>query len=157
MRFLLLFAAMCVFGLSFSGFAQSTVATSDWQRVKQLPLHTKIHIASDKNGRTCSIDAVDEGSLTCSSGHTGTTFPRAEIKSVKVTRYVWSTVGGAAIGAGVGAVIGVAARGPSTGFGTLSNDVKIGIGAVAGGVGGAAAGGLTDMFRGPLVYQRPKH
>ena len=83
MRILLAAAAVCVLGLSYSGMAQSSVvgaspavAENDWQRVMKLPVHTKVHIDADRKGRTCLIDAVDDVSLTCSSGHKGSSFPR---------------------------------------------------------------------------------
>jgi hypothetical protein len=159
---ILFVAAVCIFGLSTHVVAQShsvvsspTNAAGDWQRVKQLPVHTRVHLSTDKKGLTCSIDAVDDGSLTCSSGHLGTAYPRAEIKSIKVTRYPVSVVGGAGIGAGVGAGIGAAFKSSGGIASGAANGVKIGIGAVAGGLGGAAVGAATDMFRGPLVYRRP--
>ena len=162
MRILLLVAAICVSGLSPYVVAQSnsvatapTTVAGDWQRVKQLPVHTRVHLSTDKKGLTCSIDAVDDGSLTCSSKHSGTAYPRAEIKSIKLTRYPVSVLGGAGIGAGVGAGIGAAFKSSEGIASGAANGVKIGIGAVAGGLGGAAVGGATDMFRGPLVYRRP--
>jgi len=155
MRCLLLAAVVCGFGLSLNGFAQSTAVMSDWLRVKQLPLHTKVHLSTDKGGKTCLVNEVDDASLTCSSGHSGASYPRAEIKSIKLTRYAVSTIGGAAIGAGVGAGIGAAIGSHPTHPIVNDTAIRVGIGAVAGGLGGAAVGAVTDMFRGPLVYRRP--
>jgi hypothetical protein len=154
-RILVVAAALSALGLSFSGMAQSTVvgaspatAENDWQRVKQLPLHTKVHIDADKKGRTCLIDAVDEMSLTCSSGHKGSSFPRTEIKSVKLTRYGWSTLAGLGIGIGIGTAI--AATGPNDSLwrGGAAGAVVIAMPVIT---------GTTDMLRGPVVYRRPEH
>jgi hypothetical protein len=148
-------AALSVLGLSSGGMAQSSVvaaspavAENDWQRVKQLPVHTKVHIDADKNGRTCLIDAVDDVALTCSSKHKRSSFPRSEIKSVKLTRYGWSTLAGLGMGFGIGAAI--AATGPSD---------SLWRGGVAGGVVIAmpVIAGTTDMLRGPVVYRRTEH
>jgi hypothetical protein len=151
---LLLAPALCILGLSSSsGVAQPSSpvaspasAASDWQRVERVPLHTKVHVDADKKGRTCLLDSVNDQSLTCTSGHTGRTFSRAEIKSVKLTRYGWSTLGGLAIGLGVGGAI--AATGPSD---SIARGAAGGLCIVA----GAVVGGMTDMFRGPVVYRRP--
>jgi hypothetical protein len=146
-------AALCVLGLSWSGMAQSSavvatpaVAENDWHRVTRLPVHTKVHIDGDKKGRTCLIDAVDDVSLTCSSGDKGSSFSRTEIKSVKLTRYKWSTLAGLGMGFGIGAA--VAATGPKD---------SLWRGGVAGGVVIAmpVIAGTTDMLRGPVVYRRP--
>jgi hypothetical protein len=122
--------------------AQSPAHDSGWQRVQQLPLHTKVHISSDKKDKTCPIGAVDEQSITCSGG---ISFSRAEIKSIKMTRYGWSTLGGFGIGFGVGAAI--AATGPS-------DSIARGGAASACLIGGAVIGGVSDMFRGPTIYRR---
>ncbi len=155
MRILLAAAAVCVLGLSYSGMAQSSVvgaspavAENDWQRVMKLPVHTKVHIDADRKGRTCLIDAVDDVSLTCSSGHKGSSFPRMEIKSVKLTRYGWSTLAGLGMGLGIGAAI--AATGPTDSLwrGGVAGGVLIAMPVIA---------GTTDMLRGPVVYRRPEH
>ncbi len=78
--------------------------------------HTHIHVAADHGGSTCYFIAVDDQNLTC--GHKNGSekgrhvFPRAEVKSVKLTRYGVSTLGGLGIGTGVGAAIGFAANRP---------------------------------------------
>ena len=155
MRILLAAAVLCVLGLSCSGMAQSSVvgaspavAENNWQRVMKLPLHTKVHIDADKNGRTCLIDAVDDVSLTCSSGDKGSSFPRTEVKSVKLTRYKWSTLVGLGMGFGIGAAI--AATGPNDSLwrGGAAGGVMVAIPVIA---------GTTDMLRGPVVYRRPEH
>jgi hypothetical protein len=152
-RILFAAAALSVLGLSSSGMGQSSVvpaspavAENDWQRVKHLPVRTKVHIDADKKGRTCLIDAVDDVSLTCSSKGKGSIFPRTDIKSVKLTRYGWSTLVGLGMGFGIGAAI--AATGPrdSLGRGGAAGIVIIALPVIT---------GTTDMLRGPVVYRRP--
>jgi hypothetical protein len=125
--------------------------------VQHLALHTKVHVVSDKMKRTCSIDSVAEESLVCSSGHSVVSFPRPEIKSIKLTRRGVSALGGAAIGAGVGFIIGFAAtQGQSKdAIVFVSPGEAGGVTAVIGAVVGAAIGAPTDFLRGPTVYQRP--
>jgi hypothetical protein len=156
---------VCMMGFSTALVAQSDsvagsvkVVSSDWERVKQLRQHTRVHLSTDRGSHLCSVDAVDDVSLTCSSGHSGKTYPRAEIKSIKMTEYALSTSGGALIGGGTGVLVGLVCCGHngSSGFGPLANAVAIGSGAAVGAVAGAAVGAATDLFRGPLVYQRPK-
>ena len=146
----------CVLFVSANALAQAQAMSADWHRVEQLPPHTRVHISSDKMNRLCLIDSVAEESLICSSGHTTNSFPRAEIKSIKVTRYVLSTVGGAGIGAGAGAIIGAAATtGKTNGIGATRGEV-VGIFTLGGALVGAVVGGPTDFLRGPTVYRRPK-
>jgi hypothetical protein len=133
-------------------------APADWQRVKQLPLHTKVHIVSDKMKRTCSIDSVTDDSVSCSSGGSVNSFQREDIKSIKGVRRMRSALGGAAIGAGVGFIAGVAASlgQPRDAFIYIPPAAAGGVLAVIGAVPGAAIGAPTDFLRGPTMYQRPK-
>ena len=98
---------------------------------------------------TCYLLSVDDAALVCGRY----TFPRAEVKDVKLTRYGVSYGVGAAIGAGGGAGIGVAVV---NGNGFFSNDKgkAAGIGLILGGVIGALVAGPADLFRGPTVYRR---
>jgi len=116
-----------------------------------------MHVAADNGGSTCYFIAADDQTLTCGR-HNGSAkgqhvFPRAEVKSVKLTRYGISTLGGAAIGTGVGAAIGFATTRHQSEFLDLSGIARAAC-AVIGGVSGAAVGGPTDMFRGPTIYRR---
>ncbi|HEV2575987.1 MAG TPA: hypothetical protein VGU25_02140 [Acidobacteriaceae bacterium] len=127
-----------------------------WNHLTALPAHAHIHVAADHGGATCYFISADDQNLTC--GHKDGAdkarhvFPRADVKSVKLTRYGISTLGGAAIGGGVGAIIGVGTSHPG-GFIDLTGAYRAAC-AVVGGIGGAAVGGPTDMFRGPTVYRR---
>ncbi len=127
-----------------------------WNHLAAIPTHTHIHVGADHGGATCYFISADEENLTC--GHKNGSdkgrhvFPRGDVKSVKLTRYGISTIGGAGIGAGVGAIIGFSTS-HSGGFFDLSGLYR-GACTLVGGIGGAAVGGPTDMFRGPTVYRR---
>jgi hypothetical protein len=129
-------------------FAQ-TLAGSNWEHLKALPQHTRLHVSADKMSHTCYLLSVDDTSLVCGRY----TFPRAEVKTVKLTRYGTSYGIGTAIGAGAGAGIGVAVV---SGDGFFSNDKgkAAGIGLILGAGVGALVAGPGDLFRGPTVYRR---
>ncbi|WP_263373792.1 hypothetical protein [Granulicella aggregans] len=78
-------------------------AGSNWDHLKALPAQTRIHVSADKGGATCKLLSVDDATLVCGKH----TFQRANVKSVKLTRYGISTAIGAGIGAGVGVGVGV--------------------------------------------------
>src|SRR5215472_16606869 len=90
--------------------------TDTWHHLSVLPPQTHIHVAADHGGSTCYFIAVDDQNLTC--GHKNGSekgrhvFPRADVKSVKLTRYGISALGGLGIGTGVGAAIGFASIHP---------------------------------------------
>lgn len=141
--------------LSLQASAQAPAAGSDWQHLKAVPLHIKVHVAADKISRTCHIEAVTDDVLQCSKdvfGHNAHyTFQRGEVKSVKLTRYTGSTLGGAAIGAGAGAAVGF---GLTTNPNGWFNGAARGAFTLLGAVIGAATMGPADTFRGPTVYRR---
>ncbi len=58
------------------------------------------------------------------------------------------------IGAGGGALIGLVTS--TSADGTFEKEYRALTGVVVGTVVGAAAGAATDVFRGPVVYRRPK-
>jgi len=129
-----------------------------WNNLSAVAPHTHIHVAADGSGATCYFIAVDDQNLTC--GHKNGSdkgrhvFARAQVKSVKLTRYGTSTLGGAAIGTGAGAAIGFAAIRPHPGEFLDFTGIGRAISTVIGGLGGTAVGASTDMFRGPTVYRR---
>jgi hypothetical protein len=143
--------------------AQTHAEAGNWNRLKALPAHTKVHVAGDRQSKVCAIDMVDEATLQCSKGHSQYSFVRAEVKSVKLTRYTRSTLAGLGIGlgvgAGVGAIVGRAADPPQPNafldFSGLGRDAITAIGGVGGLIAGGAIGGPTDFLRGPTIYRRP--
>jgi hypothetical protein len=136
--------------------ATSTALGDAWGHLQALPPHVHMHVSADHEGETCYFIAANNETLTC--GHRDGSskgqhvFPRAEVKSVKLTRYAGSTAAGFGIGAGAGALVGVAAIHSG---GWFTGDARA-VCALIGAIGGAAIGGPTDMFRGPVVYRRPK-
>jgi hypothetical protein len=133
--------------------------TSDWERLRRLAAGTRVHVATDNRSKTCSVDLIDEATLRCSKGASQYSFLRADVKSVKLTRYGRSTLVGLGIGLGAGAGVGAAAghaqEKPGDLFPGLSTEAYAAIGAAAGALAGAAIGGPTDFLRGPTVYRRP--
>jgi hypothetical protein len=137
---------------------QTAPAGSNWQRVEQLPAHSRVHVAADKGGRVCTIYSVSDDALVCSTrmgDKPGQSFQRAAIKSIKLTRYTISSVAGTGIGAGAGALIGFAAVRPNPNAFLQFPGIERGIIAVGGGLAGLAIGGPTDFLRGPTIYVRP--
>ncbi len=136
-------------------FTHAAPADDGWNRVRQLAPGTRIHVSADTSGATCKLRSADDSNLSCDGAH-GKVFPRSAVRSVKLTRYAVSTAAGLGIGAGVGALIGVAAVRPNPK--ALIDFPSIGraLFAVGGGLAGAAILGPTDTFRGPTIYMRPK-
>jgi hypothetical protein len=136
-----------------------TSADAGWSRLKALPAHTRVHVSGDKQSKVCAIDLVDEATLQCSRGNSQYSFARAEVKSVKLTRYTRSTLVGMGIGLGVGAGVGAIAghtqEKPNDFFPGLTTAAFAAVGGAGGLVIGGAIGGPTDFLRGPTVYRRP--
>jgi hypothetical protein len=133
-----------------TAFAQSPAAGSNWDHLKALPAETKLHVSADKGGATCKLVSVDDATLVCGKH----TFQKAEVKSVKLTRYGTSYGAGAAIGAGVGAGVGVALVSGENNIFTNDKGKAAGIGLVLGALVGAVVTGPADLFKGPTVYRR---
>ena len=140
--------------------AQATSVDSNWNRLKTLPAHARVHVAADHKSQVCWIEQVNEATLQCSKGHAQYSFERAEVKSVKLARYTRSTLAGLGIGLvagmGVGAIAGHGSQPANSYFGSgLGTDAGILIGGAAGLIAGGAIGGPTDFLRGPTIYRRP--
>lgn len=157
MRLALVVSFAASLAAALPAFAQTPAAGADWRRLQQLPKGTRLHVAADAKTRLCNLDQVTDDALTCSKGRllgaAHYTFARAEIKSIKLTRYTVSTLAGAGIGAGVAGAISLATIRGGT-FIDFSGPARAVI-TVAGGVLGAAATGPADAFRGPTLYRRP--
>ena len=130
--------------------AQTSAAGANWDRVKVLPQHTRLHVSADKRGHTCSLMSVSDAALVCGRY----SFPRAEIKTVKLTRYGISLVAGAAIG---GVALGGLGAAAASGDSFFKHDKAsvAGVGAVLGAILGGLIAGPADLFRGPTIYRRP--
>jgi hypothetical protein len=157
MKIMLFVLLLC--GASASLAAQGSSTGASWDRLKHLPPQTRVHVAADNQSKVCAIDLVDDATLQCSKGHSQYSFARAEVKSVKLTRYTRSTLVGLGIGlgvgAGVGAIAGHAEEKPNDFFPGLTTDAFAAIGGAVGAIAGAAIGGPTDFMRGPTLYRRP--
>ncbi len=140
-------------------------AGSNWERVKALPPKTNVHLTTDQGGKTCHVFAVSDDTFTCAKGSAaGDVIQRAQIKHIKLTHYGRSTLTGAGIGGGIGAIsgaIGGRTKPCPAGQGFCLNGIGIGAGGVAaifgvaGGLLGAAIGGPLDITRGSAIYVRP--
>lgn len=141
--------------------AAQPTAGSSWKQVEALPDGTKIHITTDHGGRTCLVFAVSDDALTCRdhAGNAGRVIPRAEIRHIKLTQYLRSTLVGAAIGGGTGAASGVViAHKDSCRSGALCIPFTSLLAVVVGTLGAAAGAGVgygTDFTRGSTIYTRP--
>jgi hypothetical protein len=126
-----------------------------WHNLAGLPAHSHMHVSADTGGTTCYLIAADEQSLTCGRKDGGPkgqhVYPRASVKSVKLTRYAVSTAAGAGIGAGVGLGVGLGVTQNKDGW--FNGDVR-GVLAGLGVMVGAVACGPGDAFRGPMIYRR---
>lgn len=141
--------------------AQAPAAGANWEHLKALPAGTRVHVSGDKMSRTCTIVSVDDEQLTCSKGRVVAStahysFPRPEVKSVKLTRYAVSTLAGIGIGGGAGGLISaVVYRKKDNSFIDLSGEAAAASTAISAILGGLICG-PTDLFRGPTVYKRAK-
>jgi hypothetical protein len=85
--FLLLLAPLVLLR---AGAAADTKAASGWSQVQGLGPHTLVHIRGDKQNAVCFLHSVEEQELTCGRseaiGSPVIVFPRAEIKSIKLSR-----------------------------------------------------------------------
>ena len=157
MKTMLVVLLLC--GGSGSLAAQGPSGDAGWERVRHLQAGSHVHVAGDKQSKTCTLDLVDEATLRCSKGSSQYSFLRVEVKSVKLTRYGRSTLVGLGIGlgvgAGVGAIVGHAQEKPDDFFPGLSTEACAAIGGAVGAIAGGVVGRLTDFTRGPTVYLRP--
>jgi hypothetical protein len=119
-----------------------------------------MHIVADTAKRTCVLDSVTDDQLVCSRGKNGHgahyVFARADIRTVKLTRYTASTFTGLGIGSaaglGIGALVGQAVS-PSQpnswlDLSGVGRDVITAGSGIIGAAAGASVGGHTDFLRG---------
>lgn len=145
----LLFFVVAPIAITTTALAQSP-AGSNWDHVKALPAETRLHVSADKGGATCKLVSVDDSTLICGKH----TFQRADVKSIKLTRYGVSVAGGAAIGAGTGIAVGLGLAGGKDSFFGDDKGEFAAIGAGLGAGVGALITGPADLFRGPTIYRR---
>lgn len=151
-RFLRIVALLGIASSScIAAMAQAPAAGSNWEHLKALPPNTRLHVSGDKMSHTCKLVSVDDAELVCGKY----TFPRTEVKQVKLTRYGTSYLGGAAIGAGAGAGIFIGVNQADKGsYLSVSKGKAAGAGLLVGAVIGTLVTGPADLLKGPTVYRR---
>jgi hypothetical protein len=89
MRSCFLLALALLVPLTFCAALQASTP-SGWQQVLGLGPHTRIHVKTDKESVVCFFHSADEQQLTCGRseniGSPVEVFPRAQIKSIKLSR-----------------------------------------------------------------------
>jgi len=156
----LLFVAF-ILGLPLISFAQST--SSSWATLNSLQSGQRIQII-DTNSKTHSglFTSVSETSISYTDSGGQKTIPHQDVRSVKLTqnkhRLRNALLAGTA-GAGVGAAIGAATH-KSCSSQSFCLDIggralPAGIGAVIGGIGGAAVGALLPSHS--TIYSVSSH
>ncbi len=129
---------------------------SAWSGVQALPVDTSMHINATHQHMLCQLKSVDAESISCTRnrgfGAKVYTFQREQIRSIKLSRRMLSTLSGIGVGAGGGAIIGAAlTNSQTTWFRGSWIAATTGIGALAGG----AIGYPSDFLAGPIVYRAP--
>ena len=85
--FLLAFVPLVLLSLAV---AEQDSASAGWRQVQGLGPHTRVYIKTDKENALCYVHSVEEQELTCGRseaiGSPVLTFPRAEIKTIKLLR-----------------------------------------------------------------------
>lgn len=138
--------------------ALSAQNPTGWQAVEALAPQTRVQVKADTRSSSCHITAVTDDKLTCAE----TSFPRSEIKSIRLVNKSKSTLGGLALGAGAGAGagIGIGAAVNAADKGSLvhvsagkSVAVGAGVGAILGAGIGALIGHHSTLFA-TTIYKR---
>ncbi len=90
MRNGLLLAFVTFASVAIGAAAEQNSASSGWRQVQGLGPHTRVYIKTDKESALCYVHSVEEQELTCGRseeiGSPVLTFPRAEIKTIKLLR-----------------------------------------------------------------------
>jgi hypothetical protein len=131
-------------------------AGSNWQHVQALPIGASIDIKATKSHLKCKLKSVDADSLTCAQGKE-IVLQRTDILTIKIPHRGRSSLIGAAIGGGTGAVIGFAAGTNNNGGFFGPNFLRGAITAifgVGGGLIGGVTGAVTDFTR-STIYKAP--
>ena len=135
---------------------------SNWQHVQALPAGASINVKARSSHLGCKLKSVDADSLTCTH-RKDVTFPRSDILNIRIAHRGRSTLVAAAVGGGVGAVIGAASIGGCSqqqkqSFLGCFQIVNRGAGAtLIGAIGAIVAApiGYTTDFTHSTVYKAP--
>jgi hypothetical protein len=147
--------ALCSISLSAQQSASSQPQhAKGWDEVRLLRAGTGLDIKLRHGGQKCAFEAADDSTLTCKHG-ADLIVQKADILRIKVHHRGRSTLGGLAIGAGTGAIIGFASSSPcndnSFSVCVLGRGAVAGILGIAGGATGALTGYFTDFTR-SVIY-----
>jgi hypothetical protein len=125
-----------------------------WEALGNVPEGTKVHVTADHSHRTCKVVSVEKTQFVCIGGTFSDvtyTFPRPEIRHIKLVRHERSAWTGVLIGGVSGAMAGdLISRAHDDAYADLSGAAGF---IVFGGIG-AVVGATTDFTRGPVVYSR---
>ena len=135
--------------------SQAPAQSSDWQVVKSLPLGSQISVQIGHHwlAMKCHLEEVTDDELTCAHGWPvsleAVTYPRTRIRTVRIAHN--TALIGFVVGAGAGAVIGLARDHPTPGLGGGGDAVMIGglLGLVGAGIGGM----VSPVFPGRVIYR----
>lgn len=133
---------------------------SDWTVVERLPVGLPISVHVGRHWRHCGFDWADDESMQCSIDPpprilAGVLVPapyifrREQVRKIRIERADLSTMAGASIGAGAGALPGAVRQVP----GTTASGAALEDGLVFGVVGGAI-GRLVPLVHGKTIYER---
>jgi len=137
-------------------------AGSNWRRVQALPVGASIQVKAGKRHASCTLKSVDADTLTCIHGG-DVVFQRTDIVSIKIPRHGRSTLIGAGIGIGAGAIVGFASgRSCSAAeqnsflgcFMVFSRGDLALVGGAVGGVIGTPIGYFTDFAKSTVYTAR---
>lgn len=136
---------------------------SNWQHVQALRMGASINVKTSSSHTNCKLKSVDAETLTCTQGR-DITFERSEILTIRIPHGSRSALIGAALGGGVGAIIGAAtdrsscsAQEQKSLLGCLHIFSRGQVAALAGAAGaaiGVPVGYFTD-FAHSTVYKAP--
>ena len=130
----------------------------DWQQVERLPHGARVYLNTTTRHLSCGVQSVEADTLHCGGG-ADSVFQRPEIKSIKQAHRGRSLLAGMAVGAGIGAIIGVASGPRSCTPNTFCLQVlnradTAALGAAFGGVVGVPVGYFTDFTRSTVYKTR---
>src|ERR1035441_4473956 len=137
-------------------------AGSNWDRVKAVDPGTPIRLQGESGRRVfCDVLQVDDTQLICSRSRRILFFPmsdrmvyqRKQVREVRLTRRLLSSVVGAGIGVGAGVGVGYGLENQATRAedpGLLQFTFGL-----LGGLVGEAVGQGTDFLGGPVIYRAP--
>lgn len=135
--------------------AQTTAA--DWNTVKTLVAGTDVRIASGSRTASGKLGRVTDETIVVNSGKGSEMFTQQEVTRVSVGKQghrARNALIGLGAGAGVGLVVGLAARSGSGGFGPNLDNLVTTVLAVGGAVGGIIVGAVIPTGGWREIYKK---